>query len=257
MSEHYQNFYRERAADFHRLVMAEDCEGNLASALRTVLGSAGRAPSGADSAGEDDLAIDAIEIGVGTGRLTGLLVQSGVRSLLGIEREDSMLAIAREYLRDLVAQRSRPCAIDLRVGDLADGIPSESASADLVIAGWVFGHMTHWFADDWPTRLRAILDEAERVTRAGGYHVIIETLGTGALTPAPPNAGLAGLYRCLEEEHGFRRQELSTDYQFPSVAEAVEVCGAFFGESMAASIRTHSWARVPEWTALFWRRVAS
>jgi hypothetical protein len=46
---------------------------------------------------------------------------------------------------------------------------------------------------------------------------------------------------------------IATDYQFAGVDEAAEICGWFFGEAMAATIRARGWARVPEWTGLFVR----
>lgn len=245
MGGHYEQFYKQRARDFHRLVMAEDCDGNLLPALQAVLAVA-------DGPGLSGL--DAVDMGAGTGRLTGLLIMGGVRSVLAVEREASMQAVAKEYVAELVAQRSATCAVRHRVGDLADGVPGDPDSADLVTAGWVFGHMTRWFADQWRSHLDKFLAELTRVTRPGGYHVILETLGTGAFTPAAPDEGLAAYYQCLEREHGFVRSELSTDYQFDSVAEAAEVCGGFFGPSMAEAIRANQWARIPEWTGLWWRR---
>lgn len=241
MSERYHEIYRERATDYHRLVMAEDCDGNLLPALQAILAGVAE--------------IDAVEIGIGTGRVTGLLVQCGVRSILGLEHEASMLAVAEGHVASVVAAHGSRCALRLQVGDLADGIPGADHSADLVIAGWVFGHMTQWFGDDWHARLDKILADAERVTRAGGVHIIIETLGTGVLAPGPPTPALAAYYRRLEDGYGFQRQELATDYQFPSVAVAAEICGGFFGPDMAATIRARNWARVPEWTGLWWRRV--
>jgi hypothetical protein len=58
-------------------------------------------------------------------------------------------------------------------------------------------------------------------------------------------------YAWLEEEHGFARQTISTDYAFSSVAEAVAYTEFFFGAELAGRIRAHGWARLPEWTGVW------
>ena len=98
------------------------------------------------------------------------------------------------------------------------------------------------------------LREMLRVAAPGGAVVIIETLTTGSLIPAPPTEELAEYYAWLEGEWGFRRQAIQTDYQFASVEEAVARTEFFFGAKMAAKIRENSWTRLPEWTGV-WRRI--
>jgi len=39
------------------------------------------------------------------------------------------------------------------------------------------------------------------------------------------------------------------------VDEAVARTEFFFGPELTEKIRSHGWARVPEWTDLWWRRV--
>ena len=243
--DHYKRVYRERADAYHELVMAEDCDGNLSPAIAKARGDAGLA------------GIDVLEIGVGTGRVTGLLAMAGVRSILGTDQAPAMLAVARAHLDRLCARHSLACQVQLLESDFADGLPAPDDSADLVLAGWVFGHMTEWFGDSWTDRLDSVLAHCDRVTRPGGTQVIIETLGSGAREPSAPTPELSAFYRRLEERHGFRRQAIATDYRFPSVDRAVEVCGAFFGEDFAALVRREGWARVPEWTGLWSRQLAA
>jgi hypothetical protein len=92
-----------------------------------------------------------------------------------------------------------------------------------------------------------------RVTALGGALIILETLTTGSLTPAPPSEGLAEYYAWLESEWGFARQTISTDYQFASVDEAVAYTEFFFGSELSDRIRECGWARLPEWTGV-WSR---
>ncbi|MBL0197555.1 MAG: class I SAM-dependent methyltransferase [Myxococcales bacterium] len=226
----YQRIYRERAEDYDRLVGAEDADGNLLPALEAVVPVAG---------------LDVLDVGTGTGRLARLLV-GRARRVVGVEPAPAMLAVARRHL-----EASGHGGWELHEGR-ADALPVESASADLVLAGWVLGHQRTWRADDWREAIGACLCEMSRCLRPGGTMVIIETLGTGSEEPAPPNAALADYFGWLEEQ-GFTRRAIRTDYVFPDVATAAAVCGGFFGEAFAERVTRAGWSRVPECTGL-WSR---
>jgi ubiquinone/menaquinone biosynthesis C-methylase UbiE len=172
--------------------------------------------------------------------VTRLLVEAGA-SVRAYERAAPMLEVAREQLPGIAFE-------------LADAraLPAESASADVVVAGWVFGHLRLWMPDGWQAEVGACLAEAERVLVPGGRIVIIETLGTGRTVAAPPSEALAEYYAFLEVR-GFSRSDVSTDYAFASPDEAADVLGGFFGPDMAERIRREGWARVPEWTGI-WAR---
>ncbi len=237
MNDRCRDVYRNQAAAYDRLVDAEDCEGRLLPALQDIHPLAGARVA---------------EVGVGTGRITRLLLQGGCRHVLGVEPAEAMLRVADERLVALF----QPERWRLVPGS-AEAIPSDDAGVDLAIAGWVFGHLTHWEPARWEGLLATGLAEMARVTRPGGTIVIIETLGTGALEPAAPNAALGAYYRHLEQDRGFRRGVISTDYQFGSSEEAARACGFFFGEELVERIRRESWDRVPEWTGIWWRRVGA
>jgi hypothetical protein len=93
-----------------------------------------------------------------------------------------------------------------------------------------------------------------RVVAPEGALIIFETLSTGSLTPAPPTAELGEYYDWLERDWGFSRETIATDYHFASVEEAVARTEFFFGPEMAARIREHGWARLPEWTGV-WSKI--
>lgn len=235
MSTDYKHIYKHSAAAYDRMVAAEDCDRNLLPAIAAVTPLAGA---------------HVIEVGAGTGRVTRLLVQSGIASLFGIDESREMLAVAETHL----AREAPPqCQWRLAVADVA-AIPVPDGAADLAIAGWVFGHMTEWFQADWQARLAPALAELIRVTRPGGAQIILETLGTGASQPAAPTSALAAYYAHLETAYGFRREEVRTDYAFATPEEAASACGFFFGAEFAQLIIEQGWARVPEWTGLWWRK---
>lgn len=231
MSADQAEIYRRHAEAYHRLVSREDTDGHLRPAIEAVCPLAGAR---------------VVEVGAGTGRLTRLLVSAGAE-VLATEPEAAMREVARAFLADLP-----PGRVSLVEGR-GDALPAPSGEADLCLAGWVFGHLRHWMPEGWREAVGACLDEMARVVRPGGRIVVIETLGTGRETPAPPNADLGEYYRWLEEARGFTRVALRTDYLFRDVEEAAELCGFFFGPEKAALVRRLGGARLPECTGLWWR----
>ncbi|MBI5534275.1 MAG: class I SAM-dependent methyltransferase [Deltaproteobacteria bacterium] len=232
MSIDFHEIYRAHADEYDRMVSAEDCDGNLLPALKR-------------AARLDGARV--VEVGVGTGRVTRMLLEAGVSHVIGIDTSEAMLSVARGRLEGSGLERTL-----LQTGDAA-AIPAADASADVAIAGWTFGHTTQWAAGTWRARIGQFVDELERVTRPGGAQLILETLGTGALSPAPPNEALAAYYEFLEAERGYQREAIATDYLFASPEEAAKACGFFFGAQFAETILREGWSRVPEWTGL-WSR---
>lgn len=228
----YEKIYEERAEEYDRLVSAEDCDGRLLPAIQRVTPLAGAR---------------AVEVGCGTGRVTRLLLAGGAR-VTAFDRSEAMLHVARRRLEETGVK-----GWDVARADAAR-LPVPSNAFDVGVAGWVFGHQRSWDADRWREAIGAGLDELGRALRPGGAVIVIETLGTGAETPRPPNAALAEYYAWLEGERGFSRIELRTDYLFSDVETAAEVTGFFFGPDFAARVRSERWARVPEHTGLWWRR---
>lgn len=228
--DHFERIYASRAADYHRLIAAEDVDGQLLPAIERVASLAGRR---------------ILDLGTGTGRLP-LLIGDRAECMIGIDVHLTMLQENR-------AQRDRSGG-DWRLaqGDMR-AAPLPSAWADVVTAGWTIGHLCGWFPSDWRVQIGRVLREMQRIARPGGALIVIETLTTGSLAPAPPTPRLAEYYAWLESEWGFARQTIRTDYQFESVEDAVAVMEFFFGPEIATKIRENDWARTPEWTGV-WSR---
>ncbi len=225
----YQRIYRSHPKEYDQLVRAEDAQGNLEAALKLQCPLSGAR---------------VVEVGAGTGRITRLLLESGAAHVTATEVEPAMLEIAKDSIED-----------DRVRFEVADGrsLPLEANIADLAIAGWVFGHFRSWMPQ-WKSEIGRALDELDRVTKLGGSAVIIETLGTGFETPRAPTEALAEYYDWLENERGFRRQAIRTDYRFASVEEAARVTGFFFGQAFKERVQKEGWRTVPECTGL-WHRV--
>jgi SAM-dependent methyltransferase len=225
----HRQIYAEQADDYERLVMAEDADQRLLPALAALVDLDGA---------------EVLEIGVGTGRVTELLVGAGAR-VVGCEPAAAMLEVARRRLERFPDHGCELHGVEVQEFAMAPG------RFRLAVAGWVLGHFVEWFAPRWRQEIGAALDRMFTSLAPGGVLVVIETLGTGQTEPAPPTDGLAEYYGWLEGERGFHRSVLRTDYAFPDVKTAASITGAFFGDDFAARVLRNRWARVPECTGLW------
>ena len=225
---HYPYIYQHRAADYHRLITAEDADGNLLPALQRVAVLRGKR---------------IVDLGTGTGRLP-LLLQNLAPQIIGIDLHSGMLQ--EQQRRQRKAQKN-----DLLLQGDIRRLPLPNACADVVTAGWAIGHFPSWFGSDWRRQVNRVLQEMRRAAIPGGALIIIETLTTGSLAPAPPTEKLAAYYACLENDWGFTRQEIQTNYRFKSAEAAAAQCEFFFGPALAAAILKNNWATVPEWTGVW------
>ncbi|MEO6417785.1 MAG: methyltransferase domain-containing protein, partial [Polyangiaceae bacterium] len=223
--------YEHKAAEYDRLVSAEDCDRSLIRELEKLAHLRGSR---------------VLEVGVGTGRITRQLVASGA-VVTGFDRAKPMLDLARRRIAE-----TSPTGWTLACADARD-LPIHPSSFDVAIAGWVFGHLRHWMPDHWQRAVGLALSEMDRGLVSGGTQIVIETLGTGSATPAAPNQALADYYAWLEER-GFERSSIRTDYEFPDVETAAEVTGVFFGAAFAERVRRERWARIPECTGVWSKR---
>jgi ubiquinone/menaquinone biosynthesis C-methylase UbiE len=232
--DHFIQIYSSRAADYHRMIAPEDSEGNLLKALQAI------APIRNQRV---------LDLGTGTGRLP-LLLGREAKQVVGVDLHWDMLK-ENQRQRGQAAGRWGLVNGDMRV------LPFPSGWADVVTAGWAIGHLCGWYAEDWQTQIGQVLAEMQRVATTSGVLLIMETLTTGSLTPAPPTEGLAQYYAWLESEWGFARQTIRTDYAFASVEDAAAKTDFFFGAELAAKIRANRWVSVPEWTGVWSKVVGS
>jgi ubiquinone/menaquinone biosynthesis C-methylase UbiE len=228
----FKHIYSHQASAYHRMISAEDTDGNLVPAIERI----------ADLDGKRVL-----DLGTGTGRIP-LLLHHRAAQMVGLDLYMGML-------RENLAQRRRRCGLWALVQGDMGALPFPEGWADVLIAGWAIGHLRSWFEKDWQAQIGGVLDEMHRVVHPGGALIILETLTTGSLAPAPPTKALAEYYAWLEDDWGFERQEIQTDYRFPSVEAAAEHTEFFFGAELARSIRENGWARLPEWTGV-WGKIA-
>lgn len=231
MEDHFIQIYKNQGEAYHRMIAPEDVEGNLKPALEWVTPLRGKR---------------ILDLGTGTGRLP-LLFGREAAQMICLDLHTGML---QEHQRQRNRQQGTWALLQ---GDMRH-LPIPSGWAEVVTAGWALGHFTGWYGEAWQNQAGLVLQEMHRALASGGAIIILETLTTGSLTPAPPTPGLAAYYRWLEESWGFTRQEISTDYQFANVEEAARQTEFFFGAAMAATIREKGWSRLPEWTGVWGKR---
>lgn len=230
--DHFIQIYQTQAEAYHRFIGAEDYERHLLPALERIASLRGAR---------------VLDLGTGTGRLP-LLLDGLADHVTGLDLHWDML---RENQRQ---KQQTGGNWSLARGDMRT-LPFPSSTFDVVTAGWAIGHFTGWYPENWKTEIQCVLEEMHRILCPGGSLIILETLSTGSLTPSPPSPGLAAYYTWLENEWAFTRQEIPTDYQFASVEEAIALTEFFFGPELSVAIRRNNWARLPEWTGIWGKRV--
>ena len=230
--DHFEKIYAFNATEYHEMIAPEDVESNLVPALES-------------AAPLDSKRV--LDLGTGTGRLP-LLLHQRVADITALDLNFPMLVEQQKHRQAINGSWPLVCG-DNRL------LPFPDNWVDVVMAGWAIGHLRDWYADSWQVEIGKILREMERVVSNAGSLIIMETLSTGALQPAPPNEDLAEYYAWLEGEWGYARDTIQTDYQFESVDEAVERTEFFFGPELAETIRQNGWARLPEWTGVWSKQV--
>ena len=230
MTDHFKRIYAQHAAEYDALIRREDYQSNILPAFQGIMPLADKT---------------VVEVGAGTGRLTRLLAPH-VGRLLAFDGAPMMLATAADSLR--------PLASNWHVGVANNQyLPLADHFADIVIAGWSIGHKTGWYPDNWRAHVRAAVGSMLRVVKPGGAVIILETLGTGSETPQPPTEALAQYYQLLEDEFGFTRQWVRTDFKFASVEEGATLTRFFFGDGLADRVIAEQRMVLPECTGI-WSR---
>ena len=230
--DQYKYIYSHQAKKYHKMILSEDTEGNIFRAIGDITSLQGKL---------------LLDLGTGTGRLP-MLVNCFTASTIGLDRELEMLNQAQSQMA------INESYFELLQGDIRS-LPLPTAKFDICTAGWVIGHFTEWFTADWREQIRHVLEEIYRVVKTNGVIIFFETLGTGSVLPTPPTPELEQYYAYLEDDWGFMRRELSTDYQFDSVNDAIFRTEFFFGPELASKIRQNDWSRVPEWTGMWYKIV--
>jgi ubiquinone/menaquinone biosynthesis C-methylase UbiE len=226
-----EEIYASKADDYERLVIREDYQGNILTAISNI-----RTVNG----------MDIVDLGAGTGRIACMLAPFA-RSVIALDASDHMLSVARQKLEHSGLTNWRIETADHH------HLPVEDASVDIVISGWSLVYAAIWAKGDWRESLRQALVEIRRILRPGGTIIILETMGTGGESPNPP-ADLLDYFDFLKN-NGFESTWIRTDYRFSSAEEAQFLTEFFFGNEMLSKISKENPILLPECTGIWWQHI--
>jgi len=232
-TETWKNLYNERAIDYEQLVEREDYQGNLLPALNKI---------------HPLECARVVEFGAGTGRISAQILPL-VERLWAFDLSPAMLHIANRK-----PERSKGLNWLLGVGD-SRSMPLPDGCADIAIEGWSFLQIAVWHEDAWQEQIGRAISEMLRVVHPGGTAIMIETLGTGASVPEPPEE-FTQVYAHIEREWGFFPSWIRTDFLFTTPEQAHAGLGPLFGEAVLDRLQeTEDGVLLPECTGIWWREV--
>lgn len=228
MAEHNE-IYRSRCRDYERLVAREDFRGEIGQTLQEICSWDGKV---------------VVDLGAGTGRLSELVLPQAA-FVCAFDRSPAMLAVAREKFVNGDYDNWGLAAAD------HCHVPLSEKTADRIISGWSLAYLALEGGPQWRDKAAAAFERFFHILRTGGKFIILETMGTGFSEPNPPDFLLA--YFSFLDELGFQSKWIRTDYQFKSMAEALELSSFFFGEELAEKVENNGWLILPECTGVWWR----
>ncbi|MFC1879587.1 class I SAM-dependent methyltransferase [Chloroflexota bacterium] len=234
----WADLYNSSPEIYNDLVDHEDYQGNLLPALLKMIGRVEDTPP--EKA-------HVVEFGAGTGRVTGLL-HPHVARMVSADRCIAMMRVGKKSLQERGIQNWKHFIADSRQMPLPNGV------ADIAIQGWSFLQIAVWQPESWKKQIDRAIGELMRVLKPGGVAILIETLGTGEISPSVPKEFMQA-YQYWEEYWRFLPSWIRTDYLFDSVEQAIKIVTPFFGEEMASCLVDQGAGIVlPECTGLWWRR---
>ena len=182
------------------------------------------------------------EAGAGTGRVTLCYIDKVKKAFL-FDRSSRMLqTLGRNLSR--YPDKMVVCESDHLNISLVE-------KADIFIEGWSFGHAVIENAHRVDEIIASLETMIQNNLREDGTSIIIETLGTNVDVPNPPEKLLAYYYKMLEEEYGYFRTTVKTNYLFESVEQAGRIMGFFFGDEMRTKILREGKREIPEFTGVW------
>lgn len=224
-----KSVYAHHGDEYHALIAREDYQGNIPRAIDEILDVEG---------------LEVLDLGAGTGRLT-LMLAPRVKLIRAFDISSEMLRVCRERL---LASGQANWQVDV-----ADHrrLPVQAHSADLVVSGWSVSYLAVWNPERASQELDRWLAEMQRVLRAGGIIILLETLGTGNEAPMRLEH-VEPVYRWLDA-NGFQNKWIRTDYRFESLEEAEYLSRFFFGDELGDQVKQNNWVILPECTGVWWK----
>ncbi len=134
--DHYIEIYSNHADIYHRMIAAEDVDGNLLPALEKVTPLTGKR---------------LLDLGSGSGRIP-LLLHAQANQIVALDLHRGMLH-EQQQQRDQIQGNWRLIQGDLRV------LPFPNNWFDIVTSGWAIGHFQSWHTEDWRNQVDHAINE--------------------------------------------------------------------------------------------------
>jgi SAM-dependent methyltransferase len=224
--------YQRHRAEYDQLVQAEDYLRSLPAFLRSAVEWTDHT---------------VLEGGTGTGRVTELYA-ADVRRITCLDLESHMLEAAAKRLADWSDKITYQAADNLTLPQLPE-------KADLFIEGWAWGHSIVDHPGSVEATAENLFENIRKNLLPDSPIILIETMGTNRTEPGAPLPRLEEFYALLQSRYGMTETVLATDYRFPTVQEAADTLGFFFGAEMKQDILKNGSAIIPEWTGIWTGRL--
>lgn len=134
----------------------------------------------------------------------------------------------------------------------SSSLPGAHPKFQMIVCAWSLSFVmrAQWGGDRWhhavSTTIRSMLAALD-TTLSDAVLVIVETLGNGCTEPTRHNT----LMTYLEEQFGFERVWIRTDYIFASSEEAFQMCRFFFAKGVAEKLQESQATALPECTGVW------
>jgi SAM-dependent methyltransferase len=226
-----QEIYQKYSYEYDELISHEDYNNNLKIWLESNI---------------DFNQKKVLEYGAGTGRITKLYIDK-VNHAYCLDRSSHMLERCKDNLNDFNHK------ITYTLSDNDQAI-NGTTLFDIIIEGWSFGHTIIENKNNMKACIKKIISNCESMLDANGSMVFIETLGSNVEFAEAPSDNLNLFYSTLENEYGFKRDVIRTDYRFKDVDEAFRIFSFFFGYEMGNKIKNKVEPIVKEFTGIWYKK---
>jgi hypothetical protein len=223
-----KEIYKKYAVNYDELVLAEDYKKNLNEFFNNEIIW-------------DNKII--YEAGIGTGRVTSIYIDK-VKYCYGFDRENHMLKKCANNLSNYLYK------LNLEICENTD-LSKIPETADVFIEGWSFMHSITENKNDYKSVFDDIYHRICELLKKDGKIILIESLGTNVIEPTIPNIVFENFYLLLENEYGFKKNVIKTDYQFPDFKEADRIMSFFFGDWISSDIMNNKKTIIPEFTGIW------
>ena len=220
--------YKKYAVNYDELVSAEDYKENLNIFLNNELDW------------KDTIIYEA---GIGTGRITKNYIEEA-KHCYGFDREEHMLNQCKENLKKYLNKITLNICDNTKLNKVKDEI-------DVFIEGWSFGHTIHENSNNLEKRITLLVNNLLSIVNNNGKIIIIESAGTNVEAPIFTNKHHEKFYNILENEYGFKKTIITTDYKYPNYHEAGRIMGFFFGDEMEDDIINNKKEIIKEFTGIW------